>query len=323
MDFASVIDMPGVRIDDLVGFADWVELVGLVEKNGTVSQSQIADMLLTSGLIGLEPQELFPGDHGAVEEGDFSTDDPAYRFVEDVWNHLAKRQRLLGDDYPFHIKSDLVVRVPNAWTDVPSFTQILLTAHTARYDQGVVVEQWDGTSFRELFEKVVQAAALGLFGGPSSRFGVPREPEWPPGLNERVGRFAEELDLTVLRRDLPEGPGDRGLDVAVRANVGGVPDGYLVLLTQCATGRNWKRKRGEPPLAEWLDVLKWDAKIVRSVAVPWWFESSREYVRFYRYFDEAVMLDRRRLLSGRPDKFLDQDARDKIDSLVKSLCRSN
>ena len=295
----------------MVAFADWVELVGLLEKDGTVSQSQIAGVMLTSGLYGLQRGELLPGDEGALEEGDLSTDDSAYRFAEQIWNHLAIRQRLLGNDYPLDVRSDVLIRLPKAWSDAPSFTHILLTAHAARYEEDTVVERLDGQSFRQLFEKVVQAAALGLFGGPVSRFGVPREPKWPTKVNERVERMAEELDLTVLLKDLPETTGDRSLDIAVRAKVAGDPAGFLVLLTQCATGRRWKEKRGEPALGEWRDVLKWGGKIVRSVAVPWWFEDSREYVRYFRYFD-AVILDRRRLLAGHPDEFLEADVRDKI-----------
>jgi len=307
-----MIEVPEVKIGDLVGFADWVELIGLLAEDGTISQSEVADVLLTSGLYGAEPRELFPGDEGTAAEEDLSSDDPAFMFVMRIWNHLALRQRLLGDVYPFDVRSDILVRTPNAWSDVPSFTQILLTAHTARYGDETVVERSNGVSFRQLFEKAVQAAGLGLFGGPASRFGVPREPGWPTGVNERVERFADELSLSILRRDLPETTGDRTLDVAVRVHVGGDPTGALVFLTQCATGRNWKDKRGEPTLEEWRDVLMWEGVIFRGVAVPWWLKDSAEYERYFRYFDRALVLDRRRLLAGRPDEYLANDVRDMI-----------
>lgn len=308
----SLIDIPEIKVGDLVPFADWVELIGLLVEDGTISQAEIADMLLTSGLYGAEPRELFPGDEGAAEEEDLTTDDPAFSFVERIWNHLALRQDLLGQVYPFQVESDILKRIPSTWSDAPSFTQVLLTAHTARYREEVIVERLNSMSFRQLFEKVVQAAGLGLFGGPVSRFGVPREQGWPTGVNERVERFAEELNLLVLRRDLPETTGDRTLDVAMRVEVGGDPSGTLIFLTNCATGRHWKEKRGEPTLQEWLDVLKWEGMIVRSVAVPWWFESSEEYDLYFRYFDGALVLDRRRLLAGRPDEYLANDTRDMI-----------
>ena len=308
----SLIDIPEIKVGDLVGFADWVELIGLLVEDGTISQAEIADVLLTSGLYGAEPRELFPGDEGAAEEGDLTSDDPAFRFVERIWNHLALRQDLLGEIYPFQVEFDILKRIPSTWSDVPSFTQVLLTAHTARYCKEVIVERLNSMSFRQLFEKVVQAAGHGLFGGPASRFGVPREPGWPTRVNERVERFAEELGLSVLRRDLAETPGDRTLDVAMRVEVGGDPSGALIFLTQCATGRHWEEKRGEPTLQEWRDVLMWKGMIVRSVAIPWWFNGSEEYDRYFRYFDEALVLDRRRLLAGRPDEYLANDVRDII-----------
>lgn len=308
----SLVDIPEVKIDDLVDVADWVELIGLLAEDGTISQSKVADVLLDSGLYGVSPSEVFPGDEGTIEEEDLTGDDAAFRFVERVWTHLALRQSLLGEIYPFRVEFDILKRIPSTWSDVPSFTQVLLTALTARYREELIVERLNSMSFRQLFEKVAQAAALGLFGGPASRFGVPRETGWPTEVNERVGRFAEELGLSVLQGDLETTSGDRTLDVAVRVEVGGDPVGALILLMQCATGRHWREKRGEPTLEEWRNVLMWKGKIVRSVAVPWWFESSGEYDRYFRYFDEALVLDRRRLLAGRPDEYLANDVKDMV-----------
>ena len=145
-----------------------------------------------------------------------------------------------------------------------------------------MVEAVQGYGFRRLFEKIVQASQVGLLGGEASRFGVPVEDGWPAGTNNRIARFAEELGgLFVLRTSVDSTGGDRTLDVAARLRLGGHSEGTLALLTQCATGKNWDRKRGEPTLAKWSTVIDWDGVVIRAVAVPLWLDP-KEYSKYFK-----------------------------------------
>jgi hypothetical protein len=80
---------------------------------------------------------------------------------------------------------------------------------------------------------------------------------------------------------------------------------------QCATGKHWKNKRGEPSFADWNDILQWQAQLVRGVAIPWRLLRPGELVKTYRHFD-AVILDRPRLAAGAPDNYITPSTKDAI-----------
>ena len=309
-----MIDLPILDPGDVSGYADWVELQTMAGDHGSVSQADIERTLAGGGRYGFAPSELYAMDRDAPDQHDHDADDQAERFVDEVWAALRLRSLELGTSYPLDVASDSVSRRADTWRNTPSFTHLILTTHTSRYPEGHMVPRVQGYGFRRLFEKVVQASQVGLLGGEASRFGVPVEDGWPAGTNNRIARFAEELGgLFVLRTNVDSKAGDRTLDVAARLRLGGHSAGTLALLTQCATGKNWEQKRGEPALARWSTVIDWDGVMIRAVAVPWWLEPT-QYSKYFRYFDSAIVFDRRRLLAGEPDDHLDANTQNQIEA---------
>ena len=157
-----------------------------------------------------------------------------------------------------------------------------------------------------------------LHHGACVRFGVPREPGWPPGIDDRIRLLGAELQLEVENLQSKTSPmdGDRTLDVASRLAYGTDGPGTIIVLTQCATGKHWNKKRAEPIFAKVDDLLVWNAVLVRALAVPWWFHRPREYERQFREFGKAVILDRPRLLAGLPDQHIDAAAA----TLIQDWC---
>jgi len=299
-----MIDLPAKCVArDLQPLADWVELCAIVGPPGEVSQVDVYRML------GEEEsyRDSYRDDPLAPE------DDVMLALAEDVWSLLSARESLLGRAYPFTVDDDLLLRSRKSWRDTPSYTAMLLIASLLQYPPDIQVCSVDGFTFRQLFEKIVQASGRGLFGGPSVRFGVPPEPGWPTGFRERVKKLADEmaLDLGNIDAQTHSREQDRTLDVCSRLSFGDDGPGSIAVLTQCATGKNWKDKRGEPSLAEWRSMFVWEEQLVRSIAVPLWIGKRREYGSLHRHFD-AMILDRPRLLSGRPDRFLDKAARKSV-----------
>ena len=252
---------PRIRPDDAVLYADWVELCALADPDGVVSQVDVRR--------ALGEEDSFREDRPRDE------DDPKGPLVDRIWSCLSDRARLLRDAYPLDPAADLIRRTADSWQRVPSFTAILLMANIARFDPDVEVPGRDGLTFQRLFEKVVQACTQGLFKGTSVRFGTPIEPSWPTPIGERIEKLATLLDLEVGNIDPQIGAADndRTLDVITRLDIGGIGGhaaGSLVVLTQCATGRHWKEKSGEPKLAMWDNILVWDSGLVRALA--WIFQ---------------------------------------------------
>jgi hypothetical protein len=319
-DGTQMIDLPPTGKRDLPVLADWVELCVLSRDDGLVSQTKVADVLSNAGRIGAPDERPGPGEEEFGAEPDLAPDDPSMHVAEEIWSILRSRRVALGADYPLNVERDLAERRPAAWSDVPCQMAILLLSNLASYDVALQVVQVDDHTYQQLFEKVVQAAGKGLFHGSSARFGVPRDPDWPVAIEARVARLAEDLELIIedLTGKVSPNDGDRTLDVAARLSFGDDGPGTIFVLLQCATGRNWANKRAEPILAMVEDLIRWDAVLVRGIAIPWWFGDRQEYASWFRKFGKAVILDRPRLLAGKPDDWIQPE----YSLLVRQWCEA-
>lgn len=312
-----MIELPhDVPINDLASFSDWVELCALLEPAGAVSAAKVADVIRDASLVGTAQSDLPTWDESFRDPDAFTDEEAAERFTEGIWGHLTYRAHISADSYPLAIEKDRVIRRYDSWQHTAGF-MMLLVADASRFYPEAAISTEPSSGFPRLFEKVVEACGRGLFGGASVRFGVPRDPDWPRGIVQRINTLGERLSLKAesLEGKVKPISGDRGLDVAVRLSFGDDGPGTVVFLVQCATGKNWKVKRGEPSIAEWQDIFQWNAGLIRAIAVPWRLEAPSEYAQNFRHFD-SIILDRMRLVCGCPDRFLDPSTR----KLILSWC---
>lgn len=302
-----MIDTPGV-FADLGHRADWVEVCALFEDAGRLSVDQVADILSNGGIVGAPDDRPAEGEAQYGDEVDLADDDPSRAEAAEIFAELRRRKVALGDLYPFGFEHDTVVRNAPSWREVSCYGTLVLLANIARYKPEHEVPRAQEFSFAQLFEKVVQACAEGLFRGTTVRFGVPKEPDWPTGIKDRVKRMAEDLNLVSenLEGKVQPHDGDRTLDLAARLSFGDDGPGTTIVWIQCAVGRHWDKKRHEPTPAMLEDLIQWNAIQARAIAVPWWFGMDRTYVDWFRKFNKAMILDRPRLVAGTPQAFIDQ-----------------
>jgi hypothetical protein len=220
-----------------------------------------------------------------------------------------------GDAYPVAVQDDLVTAKPSAEVDAYAFMLVADLGHDYKQLKNAI--KADSKSSR-LFEKVVEGALRGLF-GHAQRFGWPREPAWPTGIDDRIGELAKGLGLQVdsLKDKTDPADNDRTLDVAGLLMLSGGHTAALAILTQCATGANWQDKRGEPSPEAWHNLMHWNCSLARAVALPWRLGSRSgdwTYKRAWQLFNGAMILDRPRLVVGHPDKHLDLAIRHDVRS---------
>lgn len=290
-------------VSDRQRLADWVELSCLTSDLGQLARGDVQDVFMESGLF---------------DDLDQKQDETIEETVKAVWRILRDRIRQLGKASPFtDQKRDLLERKADSWDSYAAYLFLMLLDVGRDYSTECEIKA--ESNLAVLFERVVRAAIQNQLRGSAVRFGWPREPDWPTAINDRIQTLADELHVIAGKLEGKTKPEDkdRGLDVACRLSLGDDGPGTITLLTQCAIGKNWNKKRGETSIAEWHDILEWDSKLLCSVAVPWRLTED-EIRRQYRHFD-AVIWDRIRLSVGHPDTGISDGDRIEIAKWCNSV----
>ena len=266
--------------------ADWIELNAVLSDFATRG----------SVLDHFKDSTLWADDRRASEVMETSH----AQAVVDAWAVLESRNRRLGDAWPFDLQRDSVSSRANA-----AYAALLLV-DVGRTYRRELRPSIDG--IRSLFEDIVAASVRNLLGGQAYRFGAPFPKDAPRGFPARVTHLALHFGLRSREADIPKLSSkqqkDDGLDVLGRLKLGDEDPGTLYVLVQCATGANWIHKRGEPSIEKWEKYIDWDAKPVRALAVPWAVRPRSQLKRIYLDFGGAIILDRWRIVAGRPDEHL-------------------
>lgn len=279
--------------------ADWIELNAVT--TSFVSRGNVLDHCKDSLLwdTGERASQIASASHAQA--------------VADAWTTLRSRNRNLEDSWPFDLQPNILISHEN-----PVYAALLLADVGRNYS---VATRPSIDAFRSLFEEVVTVSLGRLLGGRACRFGAPFPENWPKGFPARVTHLALHFGLSSREADIPKLSSkqqqDDGLDVLGRLKLGDEDPGTLYVLVQCATGANWTHKRGEPSIAKWEKYIDWDSKPVRALAVPWAVRPRSELKRIHLDF-EGIILDRWRIVAGRPDEHLQPNHRRRLQHWVRA-----
>jgi hypothetical protein len=202
-------------------------------------------------------------------------DDDADMLVESVWLELRYRAQLYGPDTPIRIVGRVLEsRFP--WLDNPHYLACLIFSLTGNGTRATYAGQ--------LFEEVSAIAIKQYIGGESIIFGFPSTLK------------VSDLATSTLERYIREFPGkrkDRNLDIISWRPFGDARPGQLVILVQCAAGRNWKTKTKELVTAAWEKLIQFHVSPVRGFTLPYIISSNIDFEEHST--DAGIILDRVRI----------------------------
>lgn len=280
--------------------ADWIECNAI--NDGFVARGDAVDQCKDSALWK-------SGEHAS----DVATTSPADA-VADAWASLGNRRLELKEAWPFDLNTGII-----SYRENPVYAALLCLDLMRNYSGKVQAVE---DSVRTLFEHVVTESVATLFGGLACRFGAPFPANWPSTFPKRVTRLAHYFGLESNEKKTAELASGRqqddGLDVVGRLKLGDERPGTLYVLVQCATGANWRSKCGEPSIEKWKKYIDWNANTVRAIAIPWVLRSRSELSRASLHFDGAIVLDRWRIVAGKPDKTLAAEHRRALGKWVRA-----
>lgn len=261
--------------DERASVADWVELeLALNHEIETLSKATVSSVI--EGQTG-----------NAADEA----------LLTDVWRLLERRSELYHLS-PFSVEGNLVARVP----EVPISEAYLACLFFSLY--GVRTNRSDP----KILERIAAICIAEYLGGQSYVFGWPPMDDVPTQIPERIGELAAHMCEKLAEYPAAKYK-DRGVDVVSwkpfeTEGRGDHRSGQIAILSQCAAGQDWAKKKGDVPLDAWKQYIHWANAPVRGFVVPGviqdenWHDTS---------VDCGVVFDRARICNNMPTPFPDAD----------------
>jgi hypothetical protein len=255
-------------------FCDWLEATVLFQRAAHVATPDIVDSLVDDEIVATQTE--------------------AWRVKTDGWSELRRRERCLGDAFPFEI-SDMRLTRKMPWRECLPYSFCLVLSLASWYPEWANSFGHNYNEQGELFEVLTERSLRRVLSDWTiERTGWSRTA--PNRLQAVVGRVSELLNEPIgnVERWTRPRAKDAGLDILCFR---GFPDerGAIPLyLVQCASGRDWENKLDTPKIQIWRRVVQFTALPTRAFATPYSFID--RHFPIYANIVDGLFLDRYRLL---------------------------
>lgn len=254
---------------------DWIEGSALFSEDGSVSASEVVDVL--------------------VDEGIYETQEFAWDLVGSTWEELERRARRLGGNYPLDVEQNKVAR-PKRWQTAPAYSFCLLLSYVRWYPDWSRRYMKDYAKHGALFERLTSEAlgkafsawiveALGWNGYGSKPIATLVD-----HIAEQMRESVGDIDTSVISAKAK----DAGLDVICFRSFPDDRPVFPVLLFQCATGKNFEDKLSTPNIDIWRRMVKFTIAPYKAFATPFAFSVSE--LKRFALKGNCVLLDRFRVI---------------------------
>lgn len=210
-------------IDDISIISDWAEL-NVIYYNTTLSKAKLVSLL---------------EDNGYEEDVDYRGDE----IFDSIIQELEKRKYLYGNTPPYTITNSIISPLIN-WNDYPEYLLCLIFSYMGAANAN------DGTS---LFEQVSNVALKSYLNGEAITVGFPNAGNLPAQLDS----IGTALNEDRSDKNPPAHAKDRGVDVIGWSSFGDNRKGQIIILMQCAAGRNWNLKK-QIMVDVWSQYINWN-----------------------------------------------------------------
>jgi len=217
--------------------------------------------------------------------------------ITDVWRLLERRTELYKNP-SFTVEASLVIRNTEVEITKPYIACLLFSLYGVRTNR----------SDPKLLERISALSIANYLGGSSYVFGWPPLENVPTQIAERIKELADRM-----RERCAEYPAakykDRGVDVVswapfLNEGNGQHRSGQIAILSQCAAGQDWEKKKGDVPLDAWKQYIHWANAPIRGFVVPGviqdedWHDTS---------VDSGIVFDRARICNHLPHPIPDNE----------------
>jgi len=233
--------------DSCTVVADWIELY-VATTGETISKAKLSSLLEDSS--GEETRESF---------------------ISDIWRELNNRKKLYKN-IPFVIDEYAIEPAEDQQPKI-AYIACLLIALYGPVNSSINVAK--------LFERLSCLAVKQYLDGEGIVFGWPLEPGEETSIRERIIQVASRLNERYVESPR-ETYKDRGVDVIAWKPFSESRTSQVIILLQCASGKDWRNKTTDLPINAWEQYIHWSNNPIKAFAVPCvipsrdWHEVSKE-----------------------------------------------
>lgn len=218
-------------------------MYSIPDPGSTENVSDWAEFYLVS-----QKEELSRAELSSFIEGS-SGSEPPDEFINSVWLELESREALYGENPPYCVQRGLLQ--PNIdWEEYPEYMTCLIFAL-----EGNPIESLKSGV---LFERITNEAVGSFLGGESIVVGFPNIKEVVDIATALGEKFAS---------DPPWYRKDRDLDVVAWKPFGDQRASQVIILIQCAAGRNWTEKK-PVSLGAWRKYIHFACTPIKGFSIP-------------------------------------------------------
>lgn len=265
-----------------------------------IDRSKLCDWIEASVIF--DDNELSVPDviDALVDNEVYETQDFASEIVESAWGVLRTRFEYLQAPLGITVSRNRITRTL-AWTTFPAYGFCMGLACADLYPKWA--KSWEtpasvqGSYFEEL---AAESFAKTLAGWKVQRVGW--SPKNPKKLRDTIsGIIADlgEIEGAELDIHVNQSANELGLDLLAYHSYGDTHASIPVFLIQCASGRDWVKKRQTPDLTIWNKVVSFNSRPVRGFAMPFAFAERDEFRKQTAAVD-GIFADRNRILAAFP-----------------------
>lgn len=262
---------------DLSVICDWIE-ASLAFVDDELSKTDVTDVL--------------------IENEVYESQDFALEFVDSAWEVLRSRVHALNGPIGMIWTRDRLRR-SGEWTDFPAYAFCLaLACGSYVYPDWAKNHGYDHSTQGSLFEKIAHQSLLNMLPGWDVKR-VGWAPDNPVRLKEIIDSIISDLNEvsgSEIDAYVNDHANELGLDILAFYSFGDVHASQPVFLIQCASGKDWKRKRSTPDLTIWNKVINFNSQPVKGFAIPYSFSDRQDFRREATQVN-GVFWDRYRLLN--------------------------
>lgn len=289
-------------------WADYMELLCLVNKDGELSNVDIIDRLLERER---DLHEASDDDLEEIEELEKEdNENPTQRseipiqwenYLSSWFNVLQYRQVIYNDSYPFEINDKVIKTKTTEFTeDQEIYLYLLLCSNLYLFDEATRIKltsSFEMISFSALKNILPEEAEVHVFGAnPLNTNGEFQQGSLLQKIKKLSTKLNEAINPRINENNYLHNVGDGGLDLVGWIPAGDTQPSLIVHFAQCACTEEWVSKQDSSSHNTWQAKISITNYINNSIFIPFCFRAADGTWFKIEDIRLSFLIDRKRIL---------------------------